>query len=155
MSETNPKKELAGGDVPPGAPAAGTRPPAVWRDRALTTTPPTEKFSKLRKLELENERLQLENEKLRFENLKVSNDVWRVRIEIGLRVLMALALFGVVIHYIYTVLDLTAKQVGTEKLSDPVLGVLLGTTSINVIGLLLAVARYLFPPSGKPISPEG
>jgi hypothetical protein len=122
--------------------------PFTDSDRALT--PPTEEESRLRKLQLENEKLQLENEKLTFENQKVRNDVWRVRIEIGLRVLMALALFWVVIHYIYAVLDLTAKQTGGEKLSDPVLGVLLGTTSVNVIGLLLAVARYLFPPSGKP-----
>lgn len=148
MSDPNPKQELAGGEPPTGSPSP------KLRDRALTAAPPTEKFSKLRKLELENERLQLENEKLRFENQKVRNEASRGRIEIWLRVGMAVALFVVVIWYIFAVLDLVAKQTGETRLSDPVLGVLLGTTSVNVIGLLLTVARYLFPPTGKPTPPE-
>ena len=155
MSETGPKKELAGGQVPPAAPAGAARTPAELRDRALASTPPTEKESKLRKLQLENEKLQLENEKLRFENQKVRNEARRGWVEIWLRLAMAVALFLVVAGYIAWVLILVADQRGEVKLSDTVLGVLLGTTSVNVIGLLLTVARYLFPPTGKPTPPEG
>lgn len=158
MGQASPKRaKLAGTSLEQTTPVVVPThvTPTLDTDRALTTPLPTEEESRLRKLQLDNDKLQLENEKLRFENQKVRNDVWRVRIEIGLRVLMALALFWVVIHYIYAVLDLTARQTGAEKLSDTVLGVLLGTTSVNVIGLLLAVARYLFPATGKPAVPEG
>ena len=155
MSPPSPKEELARGEVPAADPRVPVRTPARLPDRALTANPPSEKHSKLRKLELENERLQLENEKLRFENLKVSNDAHRLKIEVILRVIMAAALFLVVVGYIIWVLVLLGLQTGDARLSDTVLGVLLGTTSVNVIGLLLTVARYLFPPSGKPISPEG
>lgn len=147
------KAKLAGTDLPSAAPP-DPNPPRL-SDVALAVTLPTEEESKLRKLQLENDRLQLENEKLRFENQRVRNDVWRVRVELGLRVLMTAALFYAVIRYIYEVLDLVSRQTGAEKLSDAVMGVLLGTTSVNVIGLLLTVARYLFPAAGKPAPPDG
>ena len=65
MSNEDPKADLADVNLPDIAPPP--RPPRL-RDRALAPSLPSEKESKLRKLELENERLQLENEKLRFEN---------------------------------------------------------------------------------------
>lgn len=153
MTGIDPRVELAGGAL--AAPtAAPRRRSEVLPDRALTAAPPTEEESKLRKLELENEKLQLENEKLRFENQKVSNDARRGWIEIWLRLGMAVALFLVVAGYIAWVLKLVGEQTGAARLSDTVLGVLLGTTSVNVIGLLLTVARYLFPPTGKPAPSE-
>jgi hypothetical protein len=145
----DPKAELVSGEPPTPTPSH------KLRDRALSASPPSEKHSKLRKLELENERLQLENEKLRFENMKVRNDAQRGWVEIWLRVGMAVALFLVVVGYIIWVLVFLGGQTGETRLSDTVLGVLLGTTSVNVIGLLLTVARYLFPTTGKPTPPEG
>jgi hypothetical protein len=151
-------EQLAAGSMPPTAPPTAPAPVTAVADdfdRALTTPLPSEEESRLRKLQLENERLQLENEKLRFENMKVRNDAQRGWVEIWLRVSMAVALFLVVVGYIIWVLVFLGGQTGDVRLSDTVLGVLLGTTSVNVIGLLLTVARYLFPTTGKPALPDG
>jgi hypothetical protein len=155
MAKGKPREQkLVSEQLPPSAPVNPLPAPTngsghpVRNDSALTPPLPSEEESRLRKLQLENDKLHQENEKLR-------NEVLRVRIEIGLRVGMAVALFLVVVGYIIWVLVFLGGQTGETRLSDTVLGVLLGTTSVNVIGLLLTVARYLFPTTGKPALPDG
>lgn len=106
---------------------------------------PTRKQSELRKLHLENERLELENGKLRFENQRVRTDVSRGRIDLWLRAAMAVGLFAFVGWYITAVVELAGRPNGETRLTDAALIALFGSTAVNVIGLLLTVARYLFP----------
>ena len=96
--------------------------------------------------------LKLENDKLAFEVERVRNDVWRGRIDLGLRAAMAIGLFWFVCWYITAVVDLAGRPTGGTRLTDAALIALFGSTAVNVIGLLLTVARYLFP--GPPAKPE-
>jgi hypothetical protein len=116
-------------------------------DRSLKDPYQSEEESKLQKLELDNRKLQIENDRLSLENRKVNFDVVRLWVEMFLRVCMAAGLFYLVWLYIWHVLDIVKEQKTPDKLSDTVMSVLLGTTSLNVIGLLATVATYLFPSS--------
>lgn len=106
---------------------------------------PTEEESKLQKL-------QLENEKLRFENQRIRNEVSRGRIDLWLRLGMAVGLFTFVCWYLSAVVALAGRPADETRLTDPTLIALFGSTAVNVIGLLLTVARYLFP--ATPPKPE-
>ena len=132
------------------------RPPAKRNPRVETGPEvgsiPTRKQSGLRKLHLENDRLQLENDKLRFENQRLRTDVSRGRIDLWLRLGMAVGLFGFVCWYLTAALTLAGRPNGETRLTDPALIALFGSTAVNVIGLLLTVARYLFP--GPPAKPD-
>lgn len=59
-------------------------------------------------------------------------------------------IFGVVCAYLLIVLVLLyLTGFSLTRLSDTVLVALLTTTTVNVIGLLVIVARYLFPRNGN------
>lgn len=67
-------------------------------------------------------------------------------IDILLRLVMSVLFFWITRTWLLTVLEILEKQTsGQVKLSDTVLVTLLSTTTLNVLGLLLAVAVYLFP----------
>ncbi len=71
-----------------------------------------------------------------------------LRQENQLRLRFAFVLFVLVLLWLLAVLGVLIWQglLTTERrLSDPVLIALLSTTTANVLGLLLAVTRYLFP----------
>jgi len=145
---TVPVQPNAGDDPVIGAPPSRGAEPSRKVPAALgAETIPTRKQSELRKLHLENERLELENEKLRFENQRIRNDVWRGRIDLGLRATMAVGLFTFVCWYLTAVVGLAGRPTGETRLTDAALVALFGSTTVNVIGLLLTVARYLFPAS--------
>jgi len=119
--------------------------PSTEVQRLATAPLPTEEESKLQKL-------QLENEKLRFENQRIRNEVSRGRIDLWLRLGMAVGLFTFVCWYLTAVVGLAGRPTGETRLTDAALVALFGTTTVNVIGLLLTVARYLFP--AQPPKPE-
>jgi|GEM_PF-4525729 len=88
---------------------------------------------------LELKGLELEYSKLNLE-IRATDQVQKNKI--------ATQLFVLLIAYMVVVLGLVIL-VGMNRftISDPVLMTLLGTTSINIIGLYAYVARYFFPSS--------
>jgi len=92
------------------------------------------------KHQLDLERLKLENEEARGtiqDRRRYAEKVYR--------------LVGAWIVLIFVLLILQGfGSFYSFKLSDPVLLAAIGSTTVNVIGMLLIVLRYLFPSSEKP-----
>ena len=98
---------------------------------------------------LERRRLQLQNELLEQEVSRLWWDKYT-------RLASCVAIFTVVIGWLWAVRQLLVLP-ATERPTDSVLIAALGTTTINVLGLLYIVARYLFPQQARaeiPIRPE-
>lgn len=88
--------------------------------------------------------------------LRYEQETRRRALELKLRLGTAVAVYLLVIGWLIAVILILVWQgwpnkTAENRLSDSVLITLLATTSINIIGLLAAVVRYLFPaksPSG-------
>ncbi len=63
------------------------------------------------------------------------------------------AIFGIVIGWLWAVRQLLVLP-AAERPTDAVLIAALGTTTVNVLGLLYIVARYLFPQQKRAESPD-
>jgi hypothetical protein len=99
-----------------------------------------------KKLDYQNQRLALENRRLELENreldLKNSQRQW----DNWIRVAMVGVLSGLVAWWLSSVLIILDRRTrDPDKLTDGVLIALLGTTTLNVVGLMYTIARYLFP----------
>lgn len=73
----------------------------------------------------------------------LKNDIWARKIYSGLIFLVVVVWLGFILHIvIYTGCD-------WYRFSDTVLVALITTTTLNIIGLFLAVTQYLFPKPNK------
>lgn len=97
-----------------------------------------------RRLEAETRKLELENQSLEGDNIGDSQD--RVQ-----RKEFAEKIFSFVCLYMFAVFFILflCGSPGSFKLSDTVLITLLGTTTANVIGILIIVVKYLFSRNNK------
>lgn len=100
------------------------------------------KKAKTETVKLNNNIISNENTRLEFEN-------WRLRLDIGLRILACIGIpsllywwLGRVICVVETQQKVTAEN--PAKLSDATMVALLSASSVTVIGLLSIVVRYLF-----------
>lgn len=92
-----------------------------------------------RKLEAETRRLELENQSLEGDNIGDSQDR-NQRKEFAERIFSFVCLY---MFAVFLILFLCGSP-GRFSLSDTVLVTLLGTTTANVIGILIIVVTYLF-----------
>lgn len=81
---------------------------------------------------------------LELQNDKLSEEITVLKDDRSARKYYGVAIFSFVGLYILAVM---VTLWSTTKISDQVLITLLGSTSINIIGLLMGVVRYLFPPA--------
>lgn len=98
---------------------------------------------------LERRRLQLQNELMEQEVSRLWWDKYT-------RLTACAAIFGIVIGWLCAVRQLLVLP-ATDRPTDAVLIAALGTTTVNVLGLLYIVARYLFPQQKRgeaPTRPE-
>lgn len=73
-------------------------------------------------------------------NLKIQNH--NLKNDVEAKKWYGIAIFGFVVLYIFSVMMTIWLN---AHINDEVLDVLLATTSVNIIGLLAGVVRYLFP----------
>lgn len=97
-----------------------------------------------RKLEAETRRLELENQSLEGDNIGDSQDR-NQRKEFAERIFSFVCLY---MFAVFLILFLCGSS-GRFNLSDTVLMTLLGTTTANVIGILIIVVTYLFSRNRK------
>lgn len=102
---------------------------------------------------LERERLASKSE---LERERYRQETQRQQREHDLRIGFAGYIYWLVAVWLVVVVCILIWQGVTPqtRLSDSVLITLLTTTTINVLGLLLTVARYLFPSPGGPPRPD-
>jgi hypothetical protein len=90
----------------------------------------------------------LKNDILAKEDRRLFLENWRIGIDIVLRVIACIAIPLLFWWWLGRVLSIVEKQQSIfwsfSRLSDPSMVALLGTTSINVIGLLTIIVRYYF-----------
>lgn len=97
-----------------------------------------------RKLEAETRRLELENQSLEGDNIGDSQDR-KQRKEFAEKIFSFVCLY---MFSVFLILFLCGSP-SNFKLSDTVLITLLGTTTANVIGILIIVVKYLFSRNKK------
>lgn len=120
--------------------------------------------NELARLVVETEKMRLVNAKLvedtrtiAHRNAILEQEASRLWWDKYLRIAATLVIFQVVIFWLWSVLQVLREQgissdtgPSPNRLGDSVLIALLGTTTVNVLGLLFIVARYLFPQPTKP-----
>ncbi len=115
---------------------------SVFSPRAITNTPDADTSLNAQTLEREQERVEIA--KLRAELDGLKQDILQRRT-------FAPKLYVLTCVWLVLVLGIVVLQGFSEgrfhffRLSDGVLIALLGTTTINVVGLFYVVAKYLFP----------
>lgn len=97
-----------------------------------------------RKLEAEARRLELENQSLEGDNIGESQDRDQ-RKEFAERIFSFVCIYMFAVFFILFL----CGSPSSFKLSDTVLITLLGTTTANVIGILIIVVKYLFSRNKK------
>ena len=118
---------------PPSKKASATEPPA----KPKSDLPPTLKHSQRKRRQLRNQVLEQEVSRLWWDKYT--------------RLAACAAIFTVVIGWLWAVRQLLVLPVA-ERPPDSVLIAALGTTTVNVLGLLYIVARYLFPQQARATS---
>lgn len=83
----------------------------------------------------------------------LEQEVSRLRWDKYTRLASCAAIFGIVIGWLWAVRQLLVLP-AAERPTDAVLITALGTTTVNVLGLLYIVARYLFPQQARAESSE-
>ena len=103
------------------------------------------------------DRIELRNARLGERNKIVAQEASRLWWDKWLRIVFGCSLFALVVYWLTAVLGVVERQHGPDRLSDAVLVALVATTTVNVLGLLYIVARYLSPQpirNGK-VNPRG
>lgn len=138
MPPTEPTPDLGGVRLPPDVPVttAGQSPRVKKHDREMSAL-------NVDRLRLENAKLEAEVAALRLRNDVLTQEVSRLWWDKYTRLLACAAIFAIVVGWLAVVAVLLLNT-GISR-SDAVFVAALGTTSVNVLGLLYIVARYLFP----------
>ncbi len=121
-----------------GAPAGGVE--QLFRVKKHEREASSHRVERMR---LENEKFTVEVAALRLRNDLVAQEVSRLWWDKYTRLGACLAIFGIVVGWLAVVAVLLLNA--EINRSDAVFVAALGTTSVNVLGLLYIVARYLFP----------
>ena len=95
---------------------------------------------------------QLERRRLQLRNELMEQEVSRLWWDKYTRLASCVAIFGIVIGWLWAVRQLLVLP-ATDRPTDAVLIAALGTTTVNVLGLLYIVARYLFPQQKRAKAP--
>ncbi len=159
-AEETPRLEVPKSLGPPGEPASGpgAQGDKTELDRAFAGNKKDRELylrrqrAEIEAIELANTGQQLANAGQECRNTATGLENWRLRIDLFLRCVAAVAIPLGVGFWFVRVLDLvTRQQAAGDKephLSDPAIVALLGTTSITVVGMVGIVARYLFTAKG-------
>ncbi len=128
---------------PPADGGTELGPPAVAGRRRVTKHERETSALMVERMRLENEKFTVEVAALRLRNELVAQEVSRLWWDKYTRLGACLAIFAIVVGWLAVVAVLLLNA-GISR-SDAVFVAALGTTSVNVLGLLYIVARYLFP----------
>ncbi len=114
----------------------------VLSPRAITHTPGED--TSLETETLEREQLRIELEKLRVELDSVRQDI-RQRKAFAPKLYVLTCIWLILVIGIVLLQGFSEGHYHLFRLSEGVLIALLGTTTVNVVGLFYVVAKYLFP----------